>query len=204
MNLITTDGNTLEARWDLAPIPRGVAVFCHPHPLQGGTMTAPLMEKVTAYLVDSDICVLRFNFRGVGSSTGTHDFGVGEQLDIEAAVQEAASSLPELPHGICGWSFGAATSLVWKAASSYAWPWVGIAPPVASERTPELPETPPAGPMTFILGDRDQFTTPEALSEYAAPLGANVEILPGSDHFFYFREDVVGALVVDGLFGVSP
>lgn len=164
-------------------------------------MTAPLMEKVTMHLVASDISVLRFNFRGVGSSTGTHDFGVAEQLDISAAVEHAAASHPELAHGIGGWSFGAATSLVWKAGNANTWPWVGIAPPVASESAPQLPEAFPPGAITFILGDRDQFTTPEAMKAYAAPLGANVEILKGSDHFFYFREEVVGALVVEGLFG---
>jgi len=203
MELTTSDGNTLEAQWDHAEFPRAVAVFCHPHPLQGGTMTAPLMEKVTAYLLASEISVLRFNFRGVGRSTGQHDFGISEQLDITAGADAAASLHPELPHGICGWSFGAATSLIWKAGSTNTWPWVGIAPPVASDRAPQLPETTPPGRITFILGDQDQFTTPEALTQYAALLGGHVEILPGSDHFFYFREDEIGALVVKGLFGTE-
>lgn len=199
MSLTTEDGQTLEYLWDTPVEPRGVAVLCHPHPLQGGTMRAPLMEKVTAYLVEAGIAVLRFNFRGVGTSTGAHDLGVAEQWDIAAAVEAAELLHPDLPHGLSGWSFGAATSLVWRTQSGNMWPWVGIAPPVSSDRTPGLP-TVATGHMRFILGDRDQFTTPEEMKAYTDAIGAELVILPGSDHFFYFREDRVAEHVLTGLF----
>jgi len=53
----------------------------------------------------------------------------------------------------------------------------------------------------FILGDRDQFTTPEDLGEYTTTVSAKVEILLGSDHFFYFREKAVSDFVLKGLLG---
>lgn len=199
MTMTTSDGNTLEYVWNTPETPRGVAVLCHPHPLQGGTMRAPLMEKLTTYLEVADIAVLRFNFRGVGASTGTHDFGVGERADIAAAVALAELAHPDLPHGLSGWSFGAATSLVWRTETNNTWPWVGIAPPISSDRTPDLP-TEATGRMTFILGDRDQFTTPEALGTYTESLGADLVVLPGSDHFFYFREERVAEHLLSGLF----
>ena len=41
--------------------------------------------------------------------------------------------------------------------------------------------------------------SPAALAGSVAQALAEVHILPGSDHFFYFREDRVGDLVADGL-----
>ena len=62
--LTTSDGLTLEALWNEPPAPRAAVLLCHPHPLHGGTMRAPLMEGITTRLVHQDIAVLRFNFRG--------------------------------------------------------------------------------------------------------------------------------------------
>ena len=160
-------------------------------------MNAPLMEAVTRALVANDFAVLRFNFRGVGGSTGTHGSGIHEIEDVDSAVRYAIAQHPRLPFAIAGWSFGAATALNWQARSGSGWPYVGIAPPVVSDHSPPLPSEDELAPAvrTFILGDRDQFTSSEALTEYAARIGATVEILGGSDHFFYFREDRVADIL---------
>ncbi|HEY4606582.1 MAG TPA: alpha/beta hydrolase, partial [Acidimicrobiia bacterium] len=89
LSIQTSDGETLDARWDNTRSPLGVVVFCHPHPLQGGSMMAPLMIAVTTRLVERGFSVLRFNFRGTGGSTGEHDEGAAEQFDVAAAVGEA-------------------------------------------------------------------------------------------------------------------
>lgn len=198
--LETTDGVLLEARWDVPDTATGAVVLCHPHPQQGGTMNAPLLVAVTHRLVSAGFAVLRFNFRGVGRSTGAWDHGDGELHDIEAAVAAAGDRFPEQALGIAGWSFGAATSLRWLGESGAALPWVGIAPPVENPLTPILP-----GPSeladtrrTFIIGDRDQFTAVADLSAYVKQVGGTVEVVQGSDHFFYFREERVAELVVAG------
>ena len=191
----------LEARWDLPTEPQRVLVLCHPHPQQRGTMNAPLMEALTNAIVPHGFAVLRFNFRGVGQSSGEHDFGEGEMDDIASAVANAAESYPDLPLGIAGWSFGAATSLRWQARDRSELPWVGIAPPVNSTRSKPLPgpeELAPARRL-LILGDRDQFTTVAASQEYADSIGARLQVLRGSDHFFYFREEKVAGMVVESL-----
>lgn len=200
MHLTTADGNRLETIWSEPDGVDGAVVFCHPHPLQRGTMRAPLMEQVTTRLVEAGIAVLRFNFRGVGESTGTHDYGNAEQLDIDAAWTEANDRYPNAVTGVLGWSFGAATSLNWLASRTPKAHWVGIAPPVSSERAPALPETVEAnGRKALIIGDRDQFTTSSELAAYAATIGAEFHTMPGSDHFFYFREDRLAELILDGL-----
>lgn len=202
---ISVDTNVqLEAEWDVPQEPRIAIVFCHPNPIDGGTMRAPLMRAVTDGLVDHGAAVLRFNFRGVGSSTGEHTRGVAEVQDVGAAVAELARTQRDLPHAICGWSFGAVTSLRWQALSGSELPYVGIAPPVLREGVMLLPghEELAHAERTFILGDRDQFVSVAELDSYAASIGANVTVLNGSDHFFYFREDQVVDSIVEALGGV--
>lgn len=195
VSLETEDGVLLEGRWDRPDAPRGVFVLCHPHPQHGGTMRHPLLHKITKRLVADGFTVLRFNFRGVGDSGGEWGGGDAELLDVTAALEAARAE--GSPVGLGGWSFGAATSLRWLASDGTATPWVGIAPPVSNELTLPLPgpgDLEPA-PRLFILGDRDQFVTVEEVRRYAESVGGEVECLPGSDHFFYVREEKVAELV---------
>lgn len=204
LTLRAADGETLEARWDRPTEPLGdVVVLCHPHPLQGGTMRAPLMDHITSGLVGRGFSVLRFNFRGVGESSGTHDVGRSELHDISAAWAEASVPNPRSRH-LAGWSFGAATSLVWIAETETAVGWVGVAPPVKGEHSPALPTRLPAAPRTFILGDRDQFTTVEEMESYASQVSGMVRVVKGSDHFFYFREQLVADLMADAFEADQP
>jgi alpha/beta superfamily hydrolase len=204
--IFTADGLLLEARWDLpADDAAGVAVLCHPHPLQGGTMTAPLMGAVCRSLVDRRFAVLRFNFRGVGRSEGTWGGGEAEVGDVAAAVATARDVMPGLPLGVSGWSFGAVASLRWQAADGSRIPWAGIAPPLRLSSGGPLPD--PASlepaPRLIVLGDRDQFTGVDGARAYAGSIGSDFEVLRGSDHFFAFREDTVGGLVAAHLAGRS-
>jgi alpha/beta superfamily hydrolase len=199
-HLTTADGLRLDALWDAPDDPGAAIVFCHPHPLHGGSMRAPLVVKAAARLVELGFGVLRFDFRGVGGSEGHHDHGVGERLDIDSAWSELTERAPGLRRGIVGWSFGAATSLNWVVDRAVDTPWVGIAPPVTSDRTPDLPTGDTGrGRKAIVVGDRDQFVSPTELAAYAAEVGAELHVMPGSDHFFYFREQRLADLVADGL-----
>jgi hypothetical protein len=199
-DLTTADGLALEARWDPPDgDAAGVVVFCHPHPQQDGTMNAPLMRAVAGVLVDRGLHVLRFNFRGVGASEGRYDDGIGEVDDVAAAVDAARSTHPALPFGIAGWSFGAVTALAWQAREGDTSRYAGIAPPRRLSSGEEIVPADRLAPADrlFVLGDRDQFTTPQELQEYVDAVGGRLEVLGGSDHFFYFREEKVGGLLAD-------
>jgi hypothetical protein len=201
LTLHTADGLALEGRWDRPGDAQRCLVLCHPHPLQRGTMTAPLMVAVTDHLVAAGFAVLRFNFRGVGASEGTHGHGIAELADIDAAVAAARAEHGDLPQRIAGWSFGAVVALCWQAARGDDRPYAGIAPPVASEHAPPLPAPGDllAAPRTFVIGDRDQFTAVGDLERYAGTIDASVEVLAGSDHFFHFREDKVAGIAAAAL-----
>jgi alpha/beta superfamily hydrolase len=197
--LATDDGHTLEAIVDAPDTPFGTVVLCHPHPVHGGTMRAPLLAAVGELALATGYRVIRFNFRGVGASTGTFGNGLDEMLDITAAVAYA-SALGEPLMGIAGWSFGAATALRWQAQASSSIPYVGIAPPVASPLAPFLPEPgdlPPAR-RRFIIGERDQFVESSELATYADSIGAEFLQYAATDHFFVFRYDRLARDVVGG------
>jgi uncharacterized protein len=193
IRLVTADHPTLEARWDLPPTdPDRAVVFCHPHPLHGGTMYAPFMNGITDHLVGRGHAVLRFNFRGTGNSGGAHGGGVDEVHDIQAAFDEASLRYPRV--FLAGWSFGAATGLRWLVWAQTTVPYAGIAPAV--HYAPD-PADLPGGPKRVVVGEREQVIDREHLIAYAREIRADVVEVPGADHFFYFREQHVGDLIAD-------
>jgi hypothetical protein len=191
ITLATSDGETLEARWDRPENPTGVVVFCHAHPMKGGTMMSPLMVGVTTRLVERSFVVLRFNFRATGHSTGVHDDGDAEMQDVEAAVDVARAS--GLPLFLAGWSFGAGVALNWLAAQQEAPPYSGIAPWWST--VPEL--NLPAGPKRIVLGTRDQVVDVDVIRPYAEERSIDLVLTPG-DHFFHGRGKKIGNLVAQG------
>ncbi|MFW9970441.1 MAG: alpha/beta hydrolase, partial [Candidatus Odinarchaeota archaeon] len=60
-----------------------VVLICHPHPQYGGDMYNNVVSGVFNKLIENDISCLRFNFRGVGKSTGIHSDGTGELNDVK-------------------------------------------------------------------------------------------------------------------------
>jgi len=163
-------------------------------------MRAPILGAITKRALEAGFDVLRFNFRGIGESTGTYGGGIAEIADVQAAVQwMQASDTPVV--GIAGWSFGAATALRWEAVARSRLTYVGIAPPVSSPLTPPLPGPEELAPAkrTFIVGNRDQFVDADALATYADTIGAGIIRYDTADHFFVFRherlaDDLVAAI----------
>jgi alpha/beta superfamily hydrolase len=168
-------------------------------------MNAPLLRTVAKTMADAGLRVLRFNFRGVGASQGTWGGGIGEVMDVAAAVAAAGAAHPDLTHGIAGWSFGATTSLRWQAESGSTLPWVGIAPGIRPYRGAPPADVTRLAPARRLIvhGDRDQFADTAEIAAYAASVGADLEMVTGSDHFFFYRERLVGALAA-AHFGGSP
>lgn len=65
-----------------------------------------MLNKVVSTLQrtarDAGLITLRFNYRGVGASAGTHDMASGEVDDAEAAVTWLRAKHPELPITLLG------------------------------------------------------------------------------------------------------
>ena len=92
------------------PINRTV-VICHPHPQFGGTMHNKVVYRMARSARDRGAAVLRFNYRGVGSSSGVYDGGRGEQDDLRAAIRYMRERYPGRTLAVGGFSFGARVSL---------------------------------------------------------------------------------------------
>jgi uncharacterized protein len=86
--------------------PREACLVCHPHPLFGGTMHNKVVYRLARAMRRAGAVVLRFNFRGVGSSEGEHAQGTGEVEDARAALAFLRGRYPELPYSMAGFSFG--------------------------------------------------------------------------------------------------
>jgi alpha/beta superfamily hydrolase len=182
---------TLEGGLSLPEGPaRGQAIILHPHPLYGGSMHNNVVEALAQGALAAGWGALRFNFRGVGGSSGAHDAGRGEQEDVAAAAAWLGKRHPG-PLALMGYSFG---TLVGSAAAARlpglaAGVWV--APPLAMGELAPWP--PDAGPLLLIAGDDDEFGRVEALAAYAQGLGARGRMLSleGVDHFFWGLESVL-------------
>lgn len=90
---------------------RGVALVCHPHPLGGGTMHNKVVFRVAAGLNDAGLTTLRFNFRGVGASTGVHNEIEGGVEDVRDALNYLKVTYPGEEITLAGFSFGSRTAL---------------------------------------------------------------------------------------------
>lgn len=153
-------------------------------------MMAPLLIAVTTRLNERGFSVLRFNFRGTGGSTGVHDEGGAEVVDVDAAVAEARGS--GLPLHLSGWSFGAGVALRWLGGQIEQIPYAGIAPSIS-----HLPDRLPPGPKRIVVGTRDQVVDVEAVRAYAEEHAIDLVLTPG-DHFFHGRGQKIGNLVAQG------
>ena len=91
--------------------PKGAALVCHPHPLAGGNLHNTVTYRVAAAFRTAGCSVLRFNFRGVGASTGAFDSGPGELEDARTALDWLEQQIPGVPLSVAGFSFGARTAL---------------------------------------------------------------------------------------------
>jgi hypothetical protein len=131
---------------------------------------------------------LRFNFRGVGRSTGTYGGGLEEAEDVAAALEFLKSRTPG-PQYVIGYSFGAAVAgraFIQGLSADGA---IFIAPPIAFMDLSFLPRVP--GLRLVVVGDRDDLCPLPSLkvlmAERQALPGekpAEIRVIGGADHFF--------------------
>ena len=162
-------------------------LVCHPHPLFGGTMHNKVVFHAMKALNAFGFPVLRFNFRGAGTSAGEHDNGRGEVADVQVALDYLAKRFP-VPIIFAGFSFGAAIGL--RAAVPYppVQALIALGLPVEADRREYtyafLQES--RKPKLFLSGGNDQFASPEQLTQICASASdpKRLVIIPGADHFF--------------------
>ena len=198
------DGLLLEGAIDEPARPRASLALCHPHPRMGGTMNAPMLLALRDQLVARDWAVLRFNFRGIGSSEGEPSTGEAETEDAAGAVDVLRERHPRLPVAIAGWSFGAAVAVRVAEHDEALTACVAVAPAVR-EKPGVTQGLPPAGavrlacPLLIVCGSNDEVAESRDCRMWAAEAGADYVEVPGANHFFWARYDRLGETVVEWL-----
>ncbi|MEM7091410.1 MAG: hypothetical protein AAF567_00295 [Actinomycetota bacterium] len=179
----TSDGEQLQGELFVPDAPRGAMVICHPHPLHGGDMYTPVPAALFQALEGLGLAGVRFNFRGVGRSTGTHDEGRAERLDVAAALDTLAAAVPDVPLFAGGWSFGADVSLACDDDRIAGW---FLAAAVLRVVDPdEMAARSSAAPKRFAIGEVDQFASPDVIEpRLEGWTNASTVVIPGADHFF--------------------
>jgi hypothetical protein len=198
--LVTPDGESLVARSAERPGSAGGVVVCHPHPLYGGDMDNPVVERAVEVCGDLGLTTLRFNFRGVGGSTGTHGGGTAERADVESALRHLAEILPvETPLALVGYSFGAVVAAHVAADGTALAGLSLIAPPLGFSGL-ALPPGLAAfrGALAVVAGTRDEYCPPEALAALPGALpNARVLLVEGANHVFFGKLFPLGTMVAD-------
>ncbi|GAA6131039.1 alpha/beta hydrolase [Halopseudomonas sabulinigri] len=175
----------LEALLTRGDRPGLVAIICHPNPVQGGTMQNKVVHTLMRTARDLGAATLRFNFRGVGSSAGEHDYGVGEVQDCIAVIEWARAELQMSSLWLLGFSFGGYVAAA-AASALPVWPerLILVAPSVEKQRFADL--KPLGGPAVVMMGEDDDVVAPEAVyAAFADEPGATVQRFAETGHFFH-------------------
>ncbi len=202
--MISEQPLTLVADVDVAleaclAVPHGATagvVLCHPHPLYGGDMDNPVVVRVQEVCAAQGLATLRFNFRGVAGSSGTHGGGVGEQEDARAALDALAQKVGTAALAIAGYSFGAWIAALVGCRDARVGRLALIAPPlglydfgcIEGKRVPTL----------VLAGTADPYCPSADFRHFTARFPwVTPAMIDGADHFFlgklYPLGEAVGA-----------
>ena len=185
--------------WTPVQTPQVGVVLCHPHPLYGGEMRNNVVSALAEALQQAGMATLRFNFRGVGRSSGTHDEGNGEVEDVTAAVTDLLRRQAVSTVAIAGYSFGSMVGLRAGVTDPRVHKLIGVALPIGRRDATFL--LPCAKPKLLMSGDRDHVSPLPALQDLLTKLlePKALVTIHGADHFFRGQEGEVAKAVVEFL-----
>jgi hypothetical protein len=185
---------------------KGTAVISHPHPLFGGTMQNKVVQTLAKAFVQNGWRAVRFNFRGVGASAGSHDEGRGELEDLLSVISQSQTMAGDASiisprarsqFALAGFSFGAFVTshavsqwtesetlekvvLVGTAASRFQ---VAAIPAQLHEKT------------LVLHGEVDDTVPLNSVMDWARPQSLPVTVIPGVAHFFHGQLPLLRAMV---------
>jgi len=173
--------------------PKGLAIVCHPHPLYGGTMHNNVVYRAAKALVRHGFMALRFNFRGVGTSTGTYGEGVAEVEDATAAIDWLKQRHPDLPVWATGMSFGARVALAAGVTDTRVTHLLGLGLVPRLFDFTFVAQSPK--PKAFIHGERDELAAVESIRTLVGGFEqpCRLQVVTDASHLFVGKLDALDA-----------
>ncbi len=173
-----------------------VALLCHPNPLFEGTMNNKVVTTMYRFARDNSMHVVRFNFRGVGQSTGEHDYADGEVLDAMTVLQWIAGQTTARKLWLGGFSFGGYITArvaeqvlvsphVWGLSDFEISKVALISPSIEKNDSDNL--SLPVDKTFEIYGNADEVIDPANMQAFAERLGIAVSVVDDAGHFFHGR-----------------
>ena len=166
-----------------------IAILLHPHPIYGGTMNNKVVYSMYHTFADAGFNVLRFNFRGVGSSQGEYDRGEGELEDATAALEWLqANNFNARACWVAGFSFGAWIGMQLLMRRPEITSFVSIAPPATMYDFSFLAPCPTSG--LIVHGTQDQIAPLDEAEKLVERLhmqkGIHIQLtrIEGANHYF--------------------
>jgi uncharacterized protein len=188
---------------------RGLALVAHPHPLMGGTMDNKVAQTMARSFNQLGYVSVRPNFRGVGSTAGVHDDGVGELEDLLHITEwmQTPSSYPwvnsanSLPLVVSGFSFGSfvGSHLVQRLAElgRPAERLVMVGSAAGKWTLAQVPAD-----TILIHGELDETIPLIDVLDWARPQELTVQVVPGADHFFHRRLHCIRNIITGAWLGM--
>ncbi|RLA05530.1 MAG: alpha/beta hydrolase [Gammaproteobacteria bacterium] len=171
-----------------------IFICCHPHPLYGGAMSNKVVHTLCRTFSKMGLPSLRFNFRGVGESKGTHDNGIGESRDLLLLCNIMKQNWPDSPLWLAGFSFGS-----WVAAHTAkqvgAEQLLSIAPPVKHFDFDTFDK--PDCPWLILMGEEDEIVEPQSVFDWVDSQKSPPTLIKFAEtgHFFHRQLVNMGQLL---------
>jgi alpha/beta superfamily hydrolase len=168
---------------------RGIALIAHPHPLQGGTKDNKVVTTLARTFSGLGYVAIRANFRGVGATDGVHDKGIGETDDLVAVAEYALARFSTQTLLLAGFSFGSfvQTRVAKRLACERM---VLVGPAVNRFSTETVPEN-----TLIVHGELDDVVPLAAVLDWARPQNLPLVVVPGGEHFFHGRLNLLSQIV---------
>jgi alpha/beta superfamily hydrolase len=164
----------------------GIALIAHPHPLYGGSLDNKVVQTLARAFIELGYEAWRPNFRGVGETEGVHDEGRGELEDLAAIV----AHLKPARLVLAGFSFGAGLQ-VQLASRVKAEKLVVVGVAVTRFQLPAAPRG-----TLVIHGELDETVPLSAVLDWARPQELPVVVVPGAEHFFHRKLNVLRDIIL--------
>ena len=180
-----------------------LAIICHPNPKAGGNMNNKVITTIYRFCRMQGVSTVRFNYRGVGQSSGVIEYGDGEFFDTLAVLDWAikcAHSRQIYPNKLWlfGFSFGGfvacrvADYLVNNPIITLD-KLVLIAPSIEKNNPMGLNLDP--NKTHVIYGDDDEWVSPNSMAKFSNDFGLSSTVMMGAGHFFTGRLDELSQIL---------